>query len=499
VAAVVTAAVPGTAAAPARHRGLVLAVCCLSVFLGGLDTTIVTIGLPAIGRSLHAGVAGLQWAAAAYTVTLASFLMLAGTAADRIGRRAVLQTGLALFVLGSWLCSLAPGLGWLIAFRVVQGAGGSMLNPAALGIITSTFTGPAERARAVGAWDGAYGLSMVSGPLAGGMLIGMAGWRAVFWAAVPPGLAAIALIALLVPESRAARPRRPDPPGQLLVTVMVAALAGAIISAPGHGWLSAPVMVMFAAAAASLAALAYCEPRRADPLIQLAMFRSPPLAAAVLAAVCGIGAVGGFGFLSTLYLQDVRGLSPLRAGLAIWPMAAEMAVCAPLAGRVIARRGTRLPAAAAGAALMAGSAALTRLTGTTPHVFLAAAYALFGAGAGALNPSITYGIMSRVPGSQAGLASGLNSTARQLGQSLGVAVTGTVLAGALHGPLLSGFVPAARAGWWVMAGCGAAVSLAGLAGGARRAAPARHARPGRARGAPRLAGRGRHCAAHPAS
>jgi MFS family permease len=169
-------AVPAAGPPAARHRGLVLAVCCSSLFMVGLDNTIVNIGLPSIGRSMHAGVSGLQWTVASYTVTLASLLMFSGALADRVGRRAVFQAGLAVFVLGSWLCSQAPGLGWLIAFRVVQGAGGSMLNPAALGIITNTFTGPAERAKAIGAWDGVFGLSMALGPVLGGVLVSWAGW-----------------------------------------------------------------------------------------------------------------------------------------------------------------------------------------------------------------------------------------------------------------------------------------------------------------------------------
>src|ERR1700761_3352734 len=140
-------------AAAGGRRVLILAVCCLSLFMVGLDNTIVNVGLPSIGRDLHAGVSGLQWTVAAYTITLAALLMASGAVADRIGRRTIFQVGLSLFTLGSWLCSLAPSLGWLIGFRVLQGAGGSMLNPAALGIITNTFTRPAERARAIGVWD----------------------------------------------------------------------------------------------------------------------------------------------------------------------------------------------------------------------------------------------------------------------------------------------------------------------------------------------------------
>jgi hypothetical protein len=175
-------------------------------------------------------------------------------------------------------------------------------------------------------------------------------------------------------------------------------------------------------------------------------------------------------------------MSAMRAGLTIWPMAAEMAVCATLAGRIIARHGPRLPAVMAGAALAISSAVLTRLTGASSPAFLSVAYSLFGAGAGLVNPVITYGVMSGVPDGQAGLASGLNSSLRQLGQCLGVAATGTVLAGSLRGSMQSGFLSAARAGWWLMAGCGLCVLVAGLAGGGRRLAPrrqgGRHARTG---------------------
>src|ERR1700677_3243874 len=204
----------------------------LSLFRVGLDNTIVNVGLPSIGRDLHAGVSGLQWTIAAYTVTLAALLMFSGAVADRIGRRTVFQVGLSLFTLGSWLCSLAPSLGWLIGFRILQGVGGSMLNPAALGIITNTFTGRAERARAIGVWDGVFGLSMALGPVLGGVLVGAVGWRGIFWANIPVGLAAIALTALFVPDSKAPRGRRADPVGQFLIIVLLGGLAYAIIEGP---------------------------------------------------------------------------------------------------------------------------------------------------------------------------------------------------------------------------------------------------------------------------
>ncbi len=444
------------------RRDLVLAVCCSALFMVGLDNTIVNVGLPAIGATLHTTVAGLQWTVAGYTIVLASLLMFSGAAADRIGRRTIFQCGLALFTLGSWLCSLAPGLSALIAFRLLQGIGGSMLNPAALGIITNTFTAPAERAKAIGVWDGVFGLSMALGPVAGGILIGAVGWRGIFWANIPVGLAAIALTALFVPESRAARGRRADPAGQVLVIVMLGSLAYAIIQGPGSGWFSPQITGFFALSMIALAVLLRYEPRRQEPLIDFRLFRSVPFSAAVLTAVCAIAATAGFLFLTTLYLQDVRDFSAAQAGLTILPMPVTMALCAPLSGRILARRGPRIPLVAAGAALTLASAALSRLTGTSGPLFMIAVYGLFGVGVGMVSSAITNGVMSGVPKSQAGVASGMNSASRQLGTSLGVAIVGSVLAASLRGSMHAGFLGAAHASWWVMAGCGYAVLLLGI-------------------------------------
>src|SRR3982750_1885595 len=161
------------------RRLLILGICCLSLLIVGLDNTIVNIAVPAIGRDLHAPLSGLQWAIDAYTLVLASLLILGGSTADRLGRRRVFQTGLVVFSLGSLLCGLAPTLGWLIAFRVVQAVGGSMLNPVAMSIITNTFTEPRARARAIGVWGGVVGISLALGPVLGGVLVDSLGWRSI--------------------------------------------------------------------------------------------------------------------------------------------------------------------------------------------------------------------------------------------------------------------------------------------------------------------------------
>lgn len=219
-----------------RRRLLVLAICCMSLLIVSLDNTVLNVALPSMRRELGASVAGMQWTIDAYTLVLASLLMLAGSTADRIGRRKVFTVGLVLFTAGSVLCSLAPSLGWLIAFRMVQAVGGSMLNPVAMSIITNTFTDPRERARAIGAWGAVVGISMAAGPLVGGLLVDTVGWRSIFWINLPVGLLALALTLRYVPESRAEHPRRPDPVGQLLVMGLLGSVTYGIIEAPAAGW-----------------------------------------------------------------------------------------------------------------------------------------------------------------------------------------------------------------------------------------------------------------------
>src|SRR4051794_24690473 len=200
-----------------RRRMLVLAICCTSIFIVSLDNTVVNVALPSIRRELGASVSQLQWTVDAYTLVLAGLLILSGSMADRLGRKRVFRAGLLLFSLGSLLCSTAPSTGWLIAFRMLQAVGGSMLNPVAMSIIRNTFTDPRERAQAIGIWGGVVGLSMALGPLLGGALVAAANWRAIFWVNVPVGIVAIALVHRFISESRAPTPRRVDPVGQTLL------------------------------------------------------------------------------------------------------------------------------------------------------------------------------------------------------------------------------------------------------------------------------------------
>ncbi|MFJ5728110.1 MFS transporter [Streptomyces paradoxus] len=443
-----------------RRRMLVLAICCMSLLIVSLDNTVLNVALPSMQQDLHASTSGLQWTIDAYTLVLASLLMLAGSTADRIGRKRVFMAGLVVFTVGSVLCSLAPNLEALVVFRMVQAVGGSMLNPVAMSIITNTFTGPRERARAIGVWGAVVGISMAAGPLVGGLLVDSVGWRSIFWINLPVGLAALLLTLRFVPESRAPRARRPDPVGQVLVIVLFGALTYAIIEAPSTPLRSvAPLAVV---ALAALAGLLLYEPRRREPLIDLRFFRSAPFSGATVIAISAFAALGGFLFLSTLYLQNVRGLSALEAGLWMLPMAVPTFLCAPLSGRLVGTRGPRLPLLIAGFAMTASGVLFAAFEAETSNVTLFAGYVLFGIGFGFVNAPITNTAVSGMPRAQAGVAAAVASTSRQLGQTLGVAVVGAVLAsGVGASSYREAFVSAARPGWWILAVCGFAVLALG--------------------------------------
>ena len=454
-----------------RRPALVLAVCCMSLLIVSIDVTALNVALPAIGRDLGASVSGLQWVLDAYTLVLASLLMLAGSTADRIGRRRVFRTGLVLFVLGSLACSLAPSLNWLVAARVLQAVGGSMLNPVAMSIITNTFTDPRERARAIGVWGGVVGLSMAAGPMLGGLLVDISGWQAIFWLNLPIGLAALLLTGRYVPESRAEHARRPDPVGQTLMTVLLGALTYGIIEGPHHGYTSPLVLGCAALVVLAVAGIALYEPRRAEPLIDLRFFRSVPFTGATTVAVCAFAALGGFLFLTTLHLQEERGLSAVSTGLHMLPMAVLTLVCGPLSGRLVGARGPRPSLVTAGIALTATGVLFgLKASAALPLPVLFAGYVAFGIGFGFVNAPITNTAVSGMPRAQAGVAAGLASTSRQIGTSLGVAVIGAVMASAAGGRGGGAALESAgRTGWWIIGGCGFAVLVLGALSTGRRA------------------------------
>ena len=449
------------------RKTTILLICCMSLFIAGLDVTAVNVALPSIGDELDAGVSGLQWTVDAYTVVLASLLMFSGSIGDRFGRRRVFITGLTVFSIASLLCSLAPSIEALVAFRVLQAVGGSMLNPVAMSIITNTFTDPRERAQAVGIWGAGFGISVALGPVLGGVLASGIGWRSIFWINIPVGLAAIALTLRYIPESRAPRPRRFDPVGQALVIVLLATLTFGIIEAPALGWSSPAIVAAFAAAAVALTGLLLYEPRRREPLLDLRFFRSIPFASAFVISVAAFAAFGGFLFLNTLYLQQERGLSPVEAGLATVPLALMLVIMSPLSGRIVGRRGPRVPLVIAGAGLVTACVMLTGLAPDSPLPWLLAAYAIFGVGFGIVNAPITNAAVSGMPRAQAGVAAATASTSRQIGLTLGVAIVGAIVTSHLAEP--AAISAASQPAWWTLAACGLLVLVLGFAATSRLA------------------------------
>ena len=445
----------------ARRKFLVLAICCTSIVVVVMDISIVNVALPSIGRDLRASESGLQWTVDAYTLVLSAFLVLAGSTADRVGRRRVFQAGLAAFGLGSLLCGLAPGIGWLIAARALQALGGTMLNPASVAIVANTFTGAAERARAIGVFGSMSGLALALGPILGGGLVDAFGWRSVFWINLPVVAVAIVCAALFVPDSRAPRARRLDPVGQVLTALVLGCVVYAIIESNSLGWASPVIVGLLTVAALGVAGILGYEPRRADPLLELRLFRSVPFAAAIVMALFALCGFGAFLFVTTQYLQDVRGLPPVTAGLCLLPVGLPVLLVSPLAGRVVGGRGPRPPLLVAGTALALGGGVSLWLGPATPVLAVLAIYLLFGVFLGAVNPPITKTAISGMPRSMAGLAGSLASTGRQAGTTLGVAISGTVIgpASARGGPA---FTSAAHGVWWMILALGAGIVALGL-------------------------------------
>jgi EmrB/QacA subfamily drug resistance transporter len=444
-----------------RRRLLVLTICCASVTVAMMNISIVNIALPTIRQGLHTTTSGLQWTIDAYTLVLASFPVLAGSAADRFGRRRIFQVGLVAFAIGSLICGVAPDIGWLIAARVLQAIGGTMLTPVALAIVTTTFSEPAQRAKAIGVIGSITGLALAIGPILGGILVDSLGWRAIFWINVPILAVVIVATVMAVPESRATRTRRFDPVGQILVILLLSSLVYAIIESTSLGWASPIILGLLAVAVLSLIGIITYERRRADPLLDLRLFRSVPFSAANLMALFALCGFQGFLFVTTVYLQDVRGMTALVAGLCLLPVGGMIAVLSPVAGKLVGSSGPRLPLAISGAALAIGGIASLWLGPDSPLIAVLIVYALFGIFLGLVNPPITNTAVAGMPRSMAGVAASLVSTGRQAGTTLGVAIAGTIVGSSL-GRGGTAYTDAEQGVWWMCTGLGIAILVLAL-------------------------------------
>jgi EmrB/QacA subfamily drug resistance transporter len=417
---------------PQSAHWRVLAMCAVAQFMVVLDVSIVNVALPQMRHDLGLTITSQQWVVNAYALTFAGFLMLGGRIGDLFGRRRVFVIGLAVFTAASLVGGLAQGGGWLIAARAVQGLGGAILAPTSLSLLTSTFTDPSERRRAMGVWSAVAASGAAAGVLAGGILTDLLDWRWVLFVNVPIGLVMLVTAPQVIPESRGSGTRkRLDVEGAFAITIGLALVVYAIVGTDANSWGSTETVMALGGGLAFLLAAIVIEAKvAANPLVPLSVFRRRSLCAANGIAIAIGAALFGMYFFVSLYLQEVEGFSPLRTGLAILPAGVMTLVGALSAPRLVARIGARRqlvigPALAAIGLLWMSS--LSFGDGYLAHMFLP--LALFGLGIGTTFVPMTLTATAGVPASQAGLASGLINTTRQIGGAVGLAVLATLAAG----------------------------------------------------------------------
>jgi EmrB/QacA subfamily drug resistance transporter len=410
-----------------RRKLITLGTLCFALFMVMLDNTVVNLALPTIQRKLGASITGLQWIVDAYVLLLASLLLTGGTLGDMFGRKRAFMSGLALFTSGSLACALAPSTGFLIAARAFQGVGAAVMMPSTLSVLTNTFPDPKERARAIGTWAGVSGLALAIGPLVGGTMVDRFGWQSIFLLNVPIGLLALAVAARFVPESSDRDGRSLDLPGQVLAVIGLAALTYAFIEANTYGWTSARILTCFAAAAVCLSAFLVVESRSRSPMLQLKFFRNGTFAGANMVGVIISFAFFGVVFFLSLFLQEVQGYSPTKAGILQLPATLGVMGAAMLSGRIVGRVGSRLPMTIGLVLLGVGLLMLTALQPTTAYGNWWYFLLLIGIGQGLVMSPMTAAIMSTVPAARAGMASATSNTMRQVGGVFGIAVLGNLV------------------------------------------------------------------------
>jgi EmrB/QacA subfamily drug resistance transporter len=433
--------------------GFTLAAAVLGFFMITLDAVIVNIALPSIRHEFGGGISGLQWVVDGYTLMFAALLLSAGSLSDRVGARRAFAAGLSLFVAASAACGLAPGLGALVAARFVQGAAAAVMMPASMALISQAYSDPVKRARAVAVWAVGGGVAASAGPVLGGLLT-LVTWRMIFFINLPVGALGLLLLA------RAERsPRRPVPfdwAGQATAVLAMGGLTYGAIEA-GAGGLTAPrVLIAFAVAAVALAAFLVIQARGAHPMLPLDLFRSRTVSVTVAVGFAFVVGYYGVPFVMSLYLQQVRGLSPLVAGAAFLPMMLIGVSLTPFSARAAERVGARTLIVGGLILMTAGAVILAAVPASAPVGVLAAVMILVGLAGPTVTPPATGLLLNSVPGHQAGTASGVFNTSRQVGGALAVAVFGALLA---HQDT---FLPGLRASLLLVGAVALAAAAAGL-------------------------------------
>ena len=387
-----------------------------------LDGTVVNVALPAIGRTFHSGLTTLQWTVTAYTLTLASFILVGGSIGDRYGRRRGFVIGVVWFALASAACGLAPSPAVLIFARALQGVGAALLTPESLAILQATFD-PRDRAQAIGAWSGLAGVATAVGPFVGGYLIQAVSWRLIFLINLPLVVAVVWIALRHVPETRDPTAGRLDAPGAALATVGLGALIYGLIEGTAAGWSAGRVVAALAVAIVATLVFVLVERRTAQPMLPLGIFRARQFSGANLATFAVYGALGGALFLIPIQLQQVLGYSPLEAGTALLPITLVMLVLSPQAGKLSQRIGPRLPMTLGPIVAGAGLAALSRVQAGTSYasVFLPA-IVVFSLGLALTVSPLTATVLAAAPVEHAGLASAVNNAVARAAGLIAVAV-----------------------------------------------------------------------------
>lgn len=439
------------ASAPGRW---IVAACVLGSGIAAIDATVVNIALPDIGENLHVGFADLQWTVTAYTLTLASLILLGGSFGDRFGRRRVFIVGVAWFAVASIGCAVAPDVRWLIATRAAQGIGGALLTPASLAIIQSTFA-DRDRARAIGAWSGLSGTSAAIAPFLGGWLVQAGSWRWVFVINPPLAVVVILIAVKHMPETRDDDSTgRIDIAGSLLGVVGLGGITAGIIAVPGRDLTAPPVSLPFVAGLAALIAFVVVEHRVRHPMLPLRLFRSAQFSAANAVTLLLYGAISGSMLLVVVELQTVSGFSPLAAGTALLPITVMMLLLAARFGALGQRIGPRLQMAGGPLVCAGGLLLLARLSKHANYIAdVLPAVTVFGLGLAVFVAPLTATVLAAAPASRAGIASGVNNAIARAAALLAIAALPVVVG--LSGNAYTNptqFLPDFRDAMWICAG-----------------------------------------------
>jgi EmrB/QacA subfamily drug resistance transporter len=415
-------------AAEENRKWWTLAAVAFGLFMIMLDNTVVNVALPSIQKDLDVKLSELEWIVTAYALTFAALLITGGKLGDLLGRRRLFVVGIAIFTLSSLACGLAPTAEFLIGARAVQGVGAALMNPASLSIITATFP-PRERGQAIGIWAGVSAMALAIGPLVGGLIVDNINWNWIFFINVPVGVAGIIVSQLVIKESRdTSHEQSIDLPGLITSTAGLFALTYALIEGNRHGWTSPEIVGLFAAAAALLVGFVVLEHYQRLPMLDLSLFRNSSfLGANLVAMLVSLGMFGVFFFVS-LYIQNILGWSPTKAGASFLPMTILIILVAPVAGKLSDRVGSRW-LMGAGMTLVSISLLLYQRVGLHSTFWtLLPAMLLGGVGMAMTMSPMTAAAMSSVPVDKAGVGSGVLNSFRQLGGSLGIALMGAILA-----------------------------------------------------------------------